>query len=337
MTTAPHLELVPCPLCGETSRFLPLHVRYRDDHIAASRALYGDRAKSEWKACGTCGFVHQNPRPSIDALNAFYASGDYHEQPQSYTEAAPYMKFARWYYGDKVDYAIAQCGISRGRVFDMGFGYGGVLRLFRDRGWEVAGREPDPRLARFAREVLGLEGPAHGLVVADMNDTPAVDLVVSNHAFEHVADLDAVMTGLASIMKPGGYIFTVVPTYAANRSSMSLRWMNSAHYSLFTHASLDQLMVRYGFEPVTSSYRAWRKEIDDVWHLARFTGRPADPTRFYEDPHAVARFVNWINPVRSALFAPIFASYPQRVQRVLYIQEGLKLVARRLLGRRSDS
>ena len=76
------LTLIPCPLCGETSRFLPLRVPYHDDHIADYRSLYGARTKSEWKACGTCGFVHQNPRPSAAALNAFYAAGEYHATPR---------------------------------------------------------------------------------------------------------------------------------------------------------------------------------------------------------------------------------------------------------------
>ncbi len=327
------LEPIPCPLCGERDHFHALRVPYADDHIADYKTLYGSRTKSEWKACGSCGFVHQNPRPSTAALNELYAGGEYHTRPPDYTEAAPYMKFARWYYSEKVDYAIAQTGLARGRVFDMGFGYGGVLRLFADRGWQVSGREPDPRLAKFAHGVLGLEGPEAGLVEADMGATPKVDLVFSNHAFEHVADLHAVMTGLRSILKPGGYIFTVVPTYAANRSSMSLRWMNSAHYSLFTRASLDQMVARYGFEPVTGTYRGWRKEIDDVWHVARYTGASLDPARFYEDGEAVSRFINWINPIRSVVFAPIFANYPKKVQRVLYVQEGIKLVAKRLLRR----
>ncbi len=328
------LTLIPCPLCGEPHKLLALRVPYHDDHIVDYGSLYGSQTKSEWKACGTCGFVHQNPRPSAKALNEFYSAGEYHATatPPAWTQEAKYMKFARWYYDDKVAYAVANT-IPRGRVFDMGFGYGGVLKLFAERGWGVAGREPDPRLAAFARETLGLVGPEQGLVEADMGRTAPVDLVFSNHAFEHVADLHAVMMGLRSIMKPGGHIFTVVPTYASNRSSMSLRWMNSAHYSLFTRASLNQMMARYGFEPVTSTYRGWRKEIDDVWHLARYTGKSIDPTQFYEAPDQVARFVNWVNPVRSLLFAPVFANYSKKVQRVLYVQEGLKLVARRLLGR----
>ncbi|MDQ3336725.1 MAG: class I SAM-dependent methyltransferase [Myxococcota bacterium] len=328
------LTLVPCPLCGEAKRFFDLRVRYPDEHIAAYRQLYGDKAASEWKSCGTCGFVHQNPRPSIEALNAFYTDGAYHTTPTplAYNDRDKYMKFARWYYGDKIDYSIAQSRVKTGRVFEMGFGFGGALELFRERGWEVYGREPDGRLAAFAREQLGLVGPECGLV-DETTKNPPVDLVFSNHAFEHVADLHGVMSALRSIMKPGGLIVTVVPTYAANRSNMSLRWMNSAHYSMFTTSSLDQLVARHGFEPVTGTYRGWRKEIDDVWHVARYTGKTLDPTKFYEDPDRVARFVNWVNPLRSLVYYPVFSNYHRKVARVQYVQEVFALARDRLLRR----
>jgi len=334
------LTQIPCPLCGESSRFLPIRTPYPDEHIAGYRSLYGTRTKSDWKACGACGFVHQNPRPSIAALNAIYADGDYHataQPPLSWTDPAAYMKFARWYYGDKVDYAIARSGVRRGRVFEMGFGYGGALKLFEEHGFEVAGREPDARLAAFAYDTLELRGPERGFVDDSVTGLAPVDLIFSNHAFEHVADLHAVMVALRSIIKPGGHVFTAVPTYAANRSNMSLRWMNSAHYSMFTHASLDQLMARYGFAPVVGTYRGWHKEIDDLWHVARYTGEPIEPRQYYEDPQVVTRFVNWVNPLRSLVLYPVFSNYHRKVQRVMYLKEGVELVARRLLGKVSSA
>ena len=330
------LTLVPCPLCGEASRFVPVRNPHRDELIDGYRTLYGDATKSEWKTCGACGFVHQNPRPSTEALNAFYAAGEYHggiAPPLGWSDAGAYMKFARWYYGDKVDYAIAQSGLSGGRVFEVGFGYGGALKLFAEKGWQVEGREPDPRLAGFARDTLELTGPASGLVDDKLTGVAPVDLIFSNHAFEHIADLHGVMRALRKIVKPGAHIFTAVPTYAANRSSLSLRWMNSGHYSMFTHASLDQLMARHGFEPVRNTYRGWRKEIDDVWHVARYTGAEIDPRRYYEDPQAVARFINWVNPLRSALFYPVFSNYSRKVQRVMYVKEVLGIVGSKLRQR----
>ena len=86
-------------------------------------------------------------------------------------------------------------------------------------------------------------------------------------------------------------MFTAVPTYYQNRSKMSLEWMNAMHYSLFTHKSLDQLCARHGLEPVAHTYRGSTKFIDEVWHVARFTGRPTAPEAHYEDAHQVARYV----------------------------------------------
>ena len=135
----------------------------------------------------------------------------------------------------------------------------------------------------------------------------------SNHGFEHLADLDSVMRAVARLLKPGGHIFTAVPTYFLNRSRLSKQWMNSAHYSLFTHRSLNQLFARYGIEEVYHSYRGWYKEIDDLWHVACFRGSAADPTVFFEDPRAVQRYVNVLNPLRSIIYAPIYSQYAQRI------------------------
>jgi hypothetical protein len=107
---------------------------------------------------------------------------------------------------------------------------------------------------------------------------------------------------------------TAVPTYFENRSRLSKAWMNSAHYSLFTHRSLNQLFSRHGFEEVSHTYRGWRKEVDDLWHVARFTGIRRDPAAFHENARDVSHYMDVVNPVRSFLHAPIYAGYAKRVQ-----------------------
>jgi len=274
--------------------------------------LYEGAALSEWKACARCGFVHQNPRPSLKALSDFYAQGRYHP-PDVPGGTSGYLEFANWYYAEKVDFAVATTGLSAGTVFEIGCGLGGALRLFSDRGCESVGVEPDPAQARFASDVLHLAGVRQGLVDDSFTLDSKVDLVFSNHAFEHLADLDSVMRAVTRVLKPGGHIFTAVPTYYRNRSSVSRLWMNSAHYSLFTHQSLNQLFARYGIEETCHTYRGWRKEIDDLWHVGRFSGSAMNPAAFFEDPRAVQRYINVYNPLRSVLFAPIYAQHARRV------------------------
>ena len=305
------IVLVPCPLCGERQTFLDVDVPYKDEHIAHYGALYGGLGASEWKVCGRCGFLHQNPRPSAAVLDAFYAAAKYRTDHQD-PNVEEYQRFGEWYFGPKVDYLSRVCGIRQGSVFEVGCGFGAALLAFRSRGWECEGIEPDGHCAAYAREKLGLSGVRAGLLGSDFTLARKVDVVFSNHAFEHFADLDAVMRGIRGVLKPGGFLVTVAPTYRENRANLSKRWMNSSHYSLFSHNALNHLVSKYGFEPTTHTYRGWLTEIDELWHVARFADVAADPGCFFEDPTEVHRYLRWTNPVRSALYYPVFDHWAEK-------------------------
>lgn len=306
-------EFVPCPLCGQKQHFLPVKVPADDPHVQDYGTLYAGRTVSEWKVCGQCGFVHQNPRPSAKALNDFYMQASYHSVPAPQS-GAEHLRFARWYFGEKIAFTLQQSGLQRGSVFDIGCGRGGVLKLYEELGYKVYGVEPDSNLAKFAASELGLQGVRQGILHSDFHLPEQVDMVFSNHAFEHFADLDSVMRGVQNILKPGGYLFIAIPTYFKNRSRLSKQWMNSAHYSLFTHRSLDQLMAKYGFEQVIHTYSGWKKEVDDLWYLAKYTGEACDPKPCYEDSAEVARYLQVVNPLRSLLLFPIYSNWAARVR-----------------------
>lgn len=306
-------QQIPCPLCGQIDLFLDVRVPARDPEIRKYGSMYAGRRGSIWKICGGCGFVHQNPRPSVEVLNEIYLQSQYHAPVVMSTESE-HMRFARWYYTEKIDYAISASKLTSGCVFDIGCGRGGVLKLFEERGWETFGVEPDPNLAGYANNTLGLSCVQQGIVDRNFKMTKKMDLVFSNHAFEHFANLDDVMKGLQNIIKPGGYLFIAIPTYFGNKSSLSKRWMNSSHYSLFTHRSLSNLLVRYGFEEVGHTYSGWKKEVDDLWYVARFTKAIEDPTVYFEDPWAVWRYLHVVNPLRSLLFYPVYSHWAVRVR-----------------------
>jgi SAM-dependent methyltransferase len=310
------LVFLPCPLCKSTDESYAVKNTDQDEHLRKYGELYDGVAKSGWRTCGNCGFVHQNPRPSIDDLNRFYLDSKYHPPgiPDYWQAAENYIEFAAWYYSEKMDYALHHSGLRTGSVFDIGFGQGGVLKLFADRGWQALGVESDKIFLDYARTQLGLDLIQEGILHGNIEIQQQVDLVFSNHTFEHVADLHDAMAGLQRVLKPGGYVFTAIPTYYQNRSRTSLEWLNSAHYSMFTHRSLNQLFSYYGLEEVAHTYRGWKKEIDDLWHVARFTGRVIDPKKFYENPRKVRRYINVINPINSIIWYPIYANYAGKVQ-----------------------
>lgn len=304
---------VPCPLCAHAGSMLELKITATDVHIRKYGSLYDGIEKSRWVACGRCGFVHQNPRPSVEDLNRFYLDAKYHDEiPAEWRDPAAYDQFGRWYYSEKLAFARKHSGLSTGSVFDIGVGYGHWLRLLSTQGWRVHGVEPDGHVAEFARSMVG-PGVRTGILDASTDLGEQVDLVVSNHAFEHFAELDEVMRGIRNILRPGGWIFTVIPTYYRNRSRTSLEWMNAAHYSMFTHRSLGQLFARHGIETVAWTYRGWRKEIDDLWLIGRRTEATLDPASFHEDPETVRRYVNVVNPRRSLVRRPLYGNYVAKV------------------------
>jgi len=306
---------VPCPLCRQAHSFVDVKVTNIDEHINNFKGLFAGKNKSEWSICGRCGFVHQNPRPSIDALNRLYLESRYHNQINLLElNVKDYKNFARWYYSEKIDFTLLHSKLNRGSVFDIGFGHGGVLKLYEERGWETYGIEPDDKFVNFATCNLGLKNIRQGILDSNFKLDRKVDLVVSNHAFEHFADLDEVMCGVLNLLDLGGYLFIVVPTYMRNRSSLSKKWMNSSHYSLFTHHSLNHLLSKYGFEEITHSYAGWSKEIDDLWYLAKYTGKVTNPIKHFEDHKKVSHYLKVTNPIRTFMYFPIYANWMLKVR-----------------------
>jgi SAM-dependent methyltransferase len=320
----PQLKFIACPLCENGSDFRDIEIKYPDGHLAGYRELYRDVSKSSWKICGRCGFVHQNPRPSKEALNAYYTEAQYRGE-MTPPDPDNYRKFSRWYYEDKFRYVSKISGIDVGSVYDIGCGYGGALSVFSEHGWTVSGVESDGNCSRFATEALGLRNVSHGVLDDTVSLNKRVDVVFSNHSFEHFSDLDDVMRGIVRIIKPRGFVMTVVPTYRENRSTLSKRWMNSSHYSIFTHASLDQLFSKYGFEPVHHTYRGWMKEIDELWHVARFTGGPSRQQEYFEKAADVDRYLRVTNPVRSVLYSPVFDRYSERRQLLQHVSAACRI------------
>jgi 2-polyprenyl-3-methyl-5-hydroxy-6-metoxy-1,4-benzoquinol methylase len=299
---------VPCPLCREAAPGIPVDVPDEDGNIRGYGAIYEGCDKSEWKICARCGFVHQNPRPSTEALNAYYLEGQYHPHADA-PEPAALVEINRSAYRDEIDFALEHSGLTSGTVFDIGCGWGVALKLWRDRGFTPRGVEPDRFLYEYGSKNYQLDLIENRILDGTIEVPEKVDIVFSHHTLEHVADLDALMVGIKKILRVGGYIFTALPTYRHNRTSMSKLWMNSGHYSLFTVQTFNQLLARHGFVEVAHRYEHWASTPDQFGHVARYVGEPTDPEQFYEAPDKVARYLRVENPLRSIVYYPLYGGY----------------------------
>jgi SAM-dependent methyltransferase len=182
-------EHVPCNHCG------------RDD--AAPAAIQNGHRVVR---CRGCGLVYVNPRPPAESLPGLYA--DYHvrdggdEASWNRLMAGCFREAASLLERDRA----AGGAVAGGRLLDVGCGYGGFVRLMRDRGWDAAGIDPSPATVAAAAAAgtpvrLGTLDEAEG----------SWDAITLFYVLEHLPDPSAALRRLFGLLAPGGTLLLRVP------------------------------------------------------------------------------------------------------------------------------
>ena len=139
--------------------------------------------------------------------------------------------------------------VPKGRLLEIGTGYGQALAVFQSAGFDTYGTEASPHRAAACRAA------GHKVFDTDIDDFGPVapfapfDFVYSAHVFEHIGDLQRVMTQLAPLVRPGGVIYVEVP-HAPIAESLVHRSHVPVHCHMFSAQSLTTLFARFGFAAV---------------------------------------------------------------------------------------
>jgi SAM-dependent methyltransferase len=101
-------------------------------------------------------------------------------------------------------------------ILDYGCGNGAIVEGGRDRGLRIYGVEEfyGGSNIRGELEKKGLLGDIVKSLEEGVIPFPDAhfDLVVSNQVFEHVVDLDEVLSEISRVLKPGGKLICVFPS-----------------------------------------------------------------------------------------------------------------------------
>lgn len=153
--------------------------------------------------CKKCGLVYVNPRPSDRELEKFY---------QQYF---PPGVSVRW---KKATYDLFHTDIKRiegyrprGRILDIGCGFGFFLHLMQERGWEVHGCDLSLVATKHAIEQLGLTRIKCGLFQKHHYPTDYFDVICAWYALHHVSNPKQVLEKAHASLKSGGIIALRVP------------------------------------------------------------------------------------------------------------------------------
>lgn len=230
-------ECVPCPLCGADDAALWRWGRDR---------LHGQPGWFRLVRCRRCGLVYLSPRPSREALLAFYPDDYVSYRPP--LAAEPLLR--RWERGLGL---ARRCRVLTrrlppGRLLDIGCGTGDFLVAMAERGWRGVGVELQPRAAQVARQqgVWVLPG--------DLLDLPlragSFDAATLWDVLEHLPDPRAALGRVRGLLRPRGLAVVTVPRLDSPEARLFGEYWAGLdvprHLTVFTRATLERMLDTAG-------------------------------------------------------------------------------------------
>jgi SAM-dependent methyltransferase len=148
---------------------------------------------------------------------------------------------------------------------------GSVLDYGGDHGQFIP---PEFRGARrVVYEVSGVEAQDGAVTLADWGavSRERFDLVLCNHVLEHLADPDAVVGRLATVVRPGGWLYFEVPAESPFRAGSAEGWKQGAYRAVLRSPVLGRLYL--GLKGETPHVMHEHVNLFDEGSIAALLGR----------------------------------------------------------------
>jgi 2-polyprenyl-3-methyl-5-hydroxy-6-metoxy-1,4-benzoquinol methylase len=200
--------------------------------------------------CTNGGLAVPPPQPAGEAMGQYYPAEYY---GTSNERRFPWLveQLQNALYAHRVRLVESATSSTCGRVLDVGCGRGLLLRVFRNRAWQVQGTELSAQAARYAREVVKIPVEIGRLETIGFADN-SFDAVTMWHVLEHIPDPRVLMLEVRRILKPGGVFLVGVPNFGGWEARFCRdKWFHldvPRHVTHLTKATLHEALRLTGFE-----------------------------------------------------------------------------------------
>jgi 2-polyprenyl-3-methyl-5-hydroxy-6-metoxy-1,4-benzoquinol methylase len=154
--------------------------------------------------CKNCGLVYLNPRLDQQTLIKLYTGYHQREGKDEHAWARLMEKNFK-----EVSLLLNKTFTEKGRILDLGCGYGHFIEIMRDCGWAECGIDPSSRVLYNAKK-KGLN-----VIETSIDDISfpnnSFDVVTAFYVLEHLPDPLSTAKKIYEMLKPGGVMVIRVP------------------------------------------------------------------------------------------------------------------------------
>jgi SAM-dependent methyltransferase len=168
--------------------------------VCGSRTLVQIDQANRICRCGHCGYVFDNPRPTLRAIVAFYS------QLGKYDSWLKEEECRSLHYRRRLE--ILKRHLSSGSLLDVGTGTGQFLSIARES-FTVLGTEVSQSAVRIAKNKYGLDVKQGQ--VEDIHFDTRFDVITLFHVLEHVPDPLSTLRRCRELLNSDGILVVAVP------------------------------------------------------------------------------------------------------------------------------
>lgn len=226
-----YLENIKCCVCGNTEKS-GFSVRFQKNGVNIMQ-------------CNNCSFIFI---PPYYRKNISYVDYKDEKVADAVRKGNNWIKIQR----NLLRYDLIRKFVPKGKLFDLGVGWGHFLLAGKKLGYDVYGIEISHQPYLYSKNDLGL--PVDRIDFFEMPEDNKYDVLTMWDVLEHIDAADKVVEKCARMINKGGYIFIQVPqidSFIAKRAQASWNMMGLDHVNYFSKKTLTLLLEKNGFKVKT--------------------------------------------------------------------------------------